>query len=283
MPGDESPPGSTQREYWNAEESRHWVDDQDRYDAMLEPFVAPLLDAVGLRSEDRVLDVGCGCGATTLAAAHVARYGDVLGLDLSEAMTARARARASEAGLTNVSFEVGDAQDRAFSPDRDAIISRFGVMFFTDPIAAFANLRRALVPGGRLAFVCWQGIFDNEWMTVPMGAVLAHVPAPVPPGPGRPGPFSLADADQVREVLRAAGFARVEVDALECPMLLAGYGTVDDAVAFLRRTGMGRLVLGDVDAPTEAVALDALRGALAPYATPQGVRLGGAAWLVRTG
>ncbi len=273
---------AAQAEYWNADEARHWVVEQDRYDRMLAPFGARLLETAAVAPDGRVLDVGCGTGATTCDAARTAARGHAHGVDISRSMVEAARERARREGLTNVDFDVADAQTHAFDPDFDVAISRFGVMFFDDPIGAFANLRAALKPGaGRFVFVCWQPVLENEWMVVPIAAVAQHVPLPQPPAPGTPGPFSLGERDRIMTVLKGAGFRDAAIEPIDQPVLLAGGGTVDDAVTFVRRTGMARLMLSDAPDDVVARALDAIRDALGPYVTADGVRLGSAAWLVR--
>ncbi len=273
---------AAQAEYWNADEARHWVVEQDRYDRMLAPFGARLLETAAVAPDGRVLDVGCGTGATTCDAARTAARGHAHGVDISRSMVEAARERARREGLTNVDFDVADAQTHAFDPDFDVAISRFGVMFFDDPIAAFANIRAALKPGaGRFVFVCWQPVLENEWMVVPIAAVAQHVPLPQPPAPGTPGPFSLGERDRIMTVLEGAGFRDAAIEPIDQPVLLAGGGTVDDAVTFVRRTGMARLMLSDAPDDVVARALDAIRDALGPYVTADGVRLGSAAWLVR--
>ncbi|HEU5301615.1 MAG TPA: methyltransferase domain-containing protein [Acidimicrobiia bacterium] len=270
-----------QAEHWNSEESRHWVVNAERYDVMLGGYVEHILGAAGLASDDWVLDVGCGTGATTIAAAGVATAGDVLGVDLSGPMLEHARTRAQEAGLTNITFEQLDAQTAALADaSRDAVISRFGVMFFEDPVAAFANIAGALRPGGRVAFACWKELLANEWMFVPGMAVAAHVPLPDPGEQGAPGPFAFGDPDRVREILETAGLRSIEVTAVDDPLLLGGHGTAGEAVEFLRGTGMARTLLADADPDLAERALDSVREALVPFETPDGVRLGAGAWLV---
>ncbi len=160
--------------YWNTAESRHWVEYQDRHDAVLAPLDAHLFAAGGISGRDHVLDVGCGCGVTTRAAALAAAAGEATGIDLSAAMLERARAVAEKEGLGNIRFQQGDAQVHPFDGAAfDVVISRFGVMFFADPTAAFANLARATRERGRLVFVCWQGLPQNDWISVPAAAALA--------------------------------------------------------------------------------------------------------------
>jgi SAM-dependent methyltransferase len=268
-----------QIEYWNSDQSRHWVERQWRYDAMLEPYGRRLLGAAEIAPHERVLDVGCGTGTTTLAAATGAQ--DALGVDISEPMIARARDRAREQGRQNARFEVADAQTAPFeSQFHDVVISRFGVMFFDDPVAAFANLRTALRADGRIVFVCWQNRADNEWVLVPGMAAAAHVPPPDVGESVAPGPFALGDAERLRALLTRAGFGDVGIQPLADSILLGGGGTVDDAVDFFRSTSMGRALLAEASPDEVARAIDAVRAALAPYQTPEGVRLGTAAWLV---
>jgi SAM-dependent methyltransferase len=272
-----------QFEYWNGPEGQHWADREDRFDGMLAAFVEPLLDAAAVAPDDRVLDVGCGNGATSRAAARRATNGRVVGVDISGPMLARARGRAADDGLENVEFVHADAQDHSFddSDPFDVMLSRFGVMFFADPVAAFANLGTALRPGGRVAFVCWQALFVNEWVAVPAAAIIPIAGMPDAPPPDAPGPFSFADGDRVSSILTAAGFSNITIDDLHLPLLLGGGLPLDDAVAFLGEGGMGKRFLGDADGPTTERALTAVREALVPHASPEGVRLDSAVWLVR--
>jgi ubiquinone/menaquinone biosynthesis C-methylase UbiE len=164
-----APPNAVQAEHWNGTEGHHWAAHHERYEAMLGPFGVHVLDAVEIQPGERVLDVGCGTGDLSLAAARAVGSADrVVGIDLSVPMLETARRRASTAGLGNASFVAGDAQGHGFRESEfDVVVSRFGVMFFTDPVAAFTNLARALRPGGRLGFVCWQDAGVNDWMLVP--------------------------------------------------------------------------------------------------------------------
>ena len=273
---------AAQIEHWNSEESRHWVDHQDRYDRMLAPFADCVLTGAAIGTDERVLDVGCGTGTTTLRAAAAANAGEALGVDIAKPIIEQARRRATDGGVANAHFEVADAQTAALDPEsRDVVISRFGIMFFDDPTAAFTNLASALRDDGRLAFVCWQALAQNQWMLVPGMAVAEILPLPAPPEPGAPGPFAFGDPDYVRTVLRDAGFRAVELDPLVGSMLVGGGGSVDDTVAWLRGTSMARTLFRDADADTVARAVQAVRAALAAHEGPDGIRLGAAAWLVR--
>jgi SAM-dependent methyltransferase len=270
-----------QREYWNSDESRHWVQHQDIYDRLLEPFGTRVIEAASLAPGDRVLDVGCGCGATTVAAGRATAPGTAVGVDLSEPMLAVARDRARRGGLDNVQFQAADAQSHAFDAHTfDVVMSRFGVMFFDDPVAAFSNIHGALQPDGRIVFVCWKDLFENEWLSVPGAAILQYLPLPEAAPPGAPGPFAFADPEHVRRILTAAGFMDVSIEAVHEPMLYAGLDA-DGVVDFMRGTGMGRTLLGDAEPALAEKAATAARDALTPYATSEGIRISGTAWLVR--
>jgi SAM-dependent methyltransferase len=196
-------------------------------------------------------------------------------------MLGRARELAVAEELTNLVFEQGDAQVRTFvSASFDVAISRFGVMFFADPVAAFRNVGGALRPGGRLAFVCWQDLSRNEWLLVPVSAALEHVPMPDLGSPGAPGPFSFAEPNHIQEVLGSAGFESVVVTALDGQIRLGD--DANDAMAFLRETSMARVLLGKADQAATTRALDAVTEALRAHEAPEGLYLDGAAWLVAT-
>jgi SAM-dependent methyltransferase len=265
---------------WEGPEGEHWVAHQQRYEDMSAGFTPALLNAAAIAPTHEVLDIGCGCGATTRLAAHTATQGHALGVDLSGPMLRQGAADAAAEGLTNIAFQRADAQVHPFpSGSFDVAISRFGVMFFVDPVAAFTNIATALVSGGRLMFLCWQDLARNDWVTVPAGAALAHVPFPDLGAPDQPGPFSLADPNHISDVLAAAGYTDITTTGIEAPMRLGD--NADDAVAFLSGIGVARTLLATVDPDTAQRALTVVRDALAPYdESPDGVTLTGAAWLV---
>jgi SAM-dependent methyltransferase len=273
-------PNQTQVEYWNEQTGPKWVRQQAQLDGLLDSLGRVAMDRLEPLDGLRVVDVGCGCGATTLTLGErVGPRGSVLGVDVSAPMLVRAHERAR--GLSNVRFLQADAQTHAFEPGAaDAAYSRFGVMFFADPAVAFANLRRALRAGGTLAFVCWQELGKNPWCLVPLGALAQHVQLPPPPAPGEPGPFAFGDAARVRGILEGAGWSQVRLDPHEQALTLGAGGSLEDAVQFAVEAGPASRFLADVSTDVKERVRDAVRLALAEFDGPDGVRLGGACWIV---
>ena len=265
-----------QAEAWNGYEGRHWAAHQDRYDAVNSGFNAALLAAV--RPGDRVLDIGCGNGQLTRLAAARAGTGHAGGVDLSAPKLDRARASAADEGGANVEFVRGDAQVHPFPPATfDVALSRFGVMFFADPVAAFANVGRALRPGGRLAFVCLDDIRHGDLGRV-LAALAGHLPPAGTDGTGVAEPLSLADPAAVRTVLTAAGYTAVDCAPVQASQLWGRDAA--DAAGFLADWGPLRHQLDRVDPAAADRARTALTDALRAYEQPDAVRLRGTAWLV---
>lgn len=272
-----------QRESWNGESGAVWTERQEQFDRMLEPWVEVLAGAAQIRSGEQVLDLGCGTGTTTLEAAWLCGpSGTAVGVDLSVPMVERARERAMEAELANIRFEVGDCQvDELPDQPYDVAISRFGVMFFDDPVAAFANVGRAMAPGGRLAMLTWAPLVQQDWITVLAAGALQHLPMPDLGEEGGPGMFSLADRERIVTILEAAGWSEVDVQERPKTVLVAGGGSTDRTLDFLLATGLGRALMAE--APDEATAdkaTDAMRTALEGHKTPRGVELGAVALTV---
>ncbi|MGW0191413.1 class I SAM-dependent methyltransferase [Streptomyces sp. NPDC003362] len=269
---------TAQAEAWNGYEGAQWARSQERWDAVNDGFNQPLLDAAAISETDTILDVGCGAGRTTRLAARRAARGRALGLDLSGPMLGKAQESALREGVANVAFVQGDAQVHPLDAEAfDAVISRYGMTFFTDPVAAFANLHRALRPGGRLAFICAAEAEANEWL-----AALASLKDILPLGgfgkAGGPGMFSLTDSGRIRDLLTAGGFDGVDVQRVEA----AGKWGADaaDAAAFLLDSGPGRHLLDQVTPPAQDAARQALTAALQRHEADGGVWLRSSSWLV---
>jgi SAM-dependent methyltransferase len=277
-----SGPNAGQIAYWNEVSGSKWVALQPVIDPQIRPLGELAMERAALRAGERVLDVGCGCGDTSVElATRVAPGGAVTGIDISAPMLERARALARERGVT-ASFELADAQTHAFAPASvDLLFSRFGVMFFADPGAAFANLHRALRPGGRLVFVCWQSLPDNPWMAVPLGAALQYLPPPPLPTPEAPGPFSFADPARVQRILAQGGYSNVQLESVQRVLTIGAGAGLDDTVNFLLQMGpAGAALRESPDPELRPRVAGAVREVLVPYLTPQGVQMPSASWLV---
>jgi SAM-dependent methyltransferase len=266
--------------YWNSVAGQRWAHRQAQIDAMLAPLTEALLAAAAPAVDARVLDVGCGCGTTTLALATRLPDGAVTGLDVSAPQLEVARSRGGS--LTNISWLEADAAAHRFAPAAfDLLFSRFGVMFFGDPTAAFANLRESLCPGGRLVFACWRPLAENPWARVPLEAALPHLPPPSPPDPEAPGPFAFANAARVVRILTGAGWAEPRITRFDFPVDLAGGKGLDAAVAQTLQIGAAARALTDQPKELRSAAAVSIRTALAPYAVEGGrVSLPGSAWFV---
>jgi SAM-dependent methyltransferase len=239
-----------------------------------------LLAFAAPRTGERVLDVGCGCGATTLEFARaVSPAGRVAALDISGPMLAEGAARAKAAGIANIDWRQADAATAALD-DFDLLTSAFGVMFFGDPVAAFAHMRRAARPGARMAFVCWRPLAENPWMEVPMNAVSRHLPPRPKAVPHAPGMFAFADPQRVSEVLTAAGWAPPRLDKLDLDLDIAAGRGLEEAVVQSTQIGAVHSWLRNQPAEVVAAATASLREALAAHLDGASVRLPGAMWLV---
>jgi SAM-dependent methyltransferase len=275
---DAANPNAAQIDFWNANAGPTWVAYQEQLDRQLEPLGVRALHALAPRAGETIADIGCGCGRTTLQLAEaVGPSGAVTGLDISRPMLEVARRRAEAAGLEQARFQEADAQTAAFEPGGfDALFSRFGVMFFSDPDAAFANLRRALKPGGRLTFVCWRPFVDNRWMRTPFEAALPFLPPLPPADPLAPGPFAFADAERVRGILGVAGFERIAITPFDAEI---GGSDLDQTLNLAFNVGALGSALREHPQCAGAVT-DAVRAVLARHLTDNGVLMQAAVWIV---
>jgi ubiquinone/menaquinone biosynthesis C-methylase UbiE len=266
--------------YWNGPGGQRWADRQEVQDILLAPVAEILIDRAKPEAGERVVDVGCGSGATSIALARkIGPTGHVLGIDVSGPMLARARHNAPPE--FPVDFVLADATVYPFEPANfDLLASRFGVMFFAEPELSFANLRQALRPAGRLAFACWREPRQNPWMMAPLQAVYRHAPKLPQPGPEDPGPFSLASEARVHRILSRAGFTGIAMEPRDLVLDIAIGRGLDAAVKGALEIGPASRALQDQPAEVHAVAADSVREALAPFAKGQTVPLDGAIWLV---
>ena len=271
------PGNAGQLEAWDGGgEGAYWADHPDEFDRSVAAHHAALFDAAAVVDGEHVLDLGCGTGQTTRDAARRSPSGSALGVDLSSPMLAVARRRAEEEGVANAGFLQADAQVHPFDAGAfDLALSRTGGMFFADLVAAYANVGRAVRPGGRLALAVWQAFSRNEWIREISTALAAGRDRPGPP-PGAPGPFSLAVPEQVGAILERAGFAGVEVSPHEAPMWFGP--DADAATEFV--LGLTGWMLEGLDEDGRRGAVAALHESMAAHQSPDGVFYESAAWIV---
>ena len=264
-----------QIEFWNGDAGKKWVGEQEKMDQMLNPLSDVAIDIAEPRFDERVMDVGCGCGATSVELAR--RGAKVWGIDVSAPMLSRARKRGEE--YPGMVFTEADASNYDFSSEQQLIFSRFGVMFFANPVEAFTNLRSALVPRGRMVFLCWQAANNNEWISRVGQAVKKFLPEPTDvPDPRAPGPFAFAEQAYLEGILSQAGFKNVEFQSLSIDLKLAS--TVEEALDFQSNIGPLSAVIAQLEGKTRDEALNAAKEVLQDSMSAEGIKLGSAVWLV---
>jgi SAM-dependent methyltransferase len=267
-----------QIEYWNGPTGEKWAKHSGETDRSLTQAADAVLKLAAARSGERVLDIGCGAGTTSfLLAEQVGSSGHVTGLDVSQPLLSLARSRVS---APNIDFVEADAAVTPFRPEYDLIFSCFGVMFFVDPVAAFGNIRKAAAPGGRLTFICWRSVEENEWVSLPYAAAKPFLPERKPVHPSAPGPFAFADAGRVQGILRDAGFSEIGIAPFDGMMDL---GSVPQEASFQVTQLMGPIsrALQGADDATRTRVEDVVTEAMANFQTgSENIRLGMACWLV---
>ncbi len=272
---------SEMQKFWNEEGGEKWVENIDAVEAMILPMSNSLLEQTAAQSGEYVLDVGCGGGITSIKlAAQVGDTGKVLGVDVSEPIISIATDRGE--GIANLEFQLGDVTSADLGEDRfDLITSRFGVMFFDDPVAAFSNMRRALKPTGRLVFICWQALERNPWMGEPAAATFEILPPPAdaaPRDPTAPGPFSLGDAEHLQKILQAAGYSQIDPLSVDIPISL---GSLDNALKLMTKLGPTAEALQTATEEEKATVIVAVRKVLEKYDSGNGVSAPAATWIVK--
>ncbi|MFD0360716.1 class I SAM-dependent methyltransferase [Nocardia sp. GCM10030253] len=268
---------SHQAQAWNGYEGQHWADNHDRYNTLVSGLNKHLFAVAKVGPGDRVLDIGCGAGQTTRLAAGLASQGHAVGVDLSEPMLDRARRIAAEEGISNVTFEQADAQVHSFpTAGFDLAISRGGIMYFSDPVAAFANIGRALVPGGRLVFGCGRDYGENEFDRI-WEAMMRHVELPDPAEDNAPGPVNFTNSGQITSVLTEAGFAQVTAEPRESVSVFGR--DAEDATTFIFGWGPVRHWLRNASSADVAAARESVADALRTFEIDGAVRLSGPSWV----
>jgi ubiquinone/menaquinone biosynthesis C-methylase UbiE len=263
---------------WNDTAGRAWVELQETLDRVFKPFEELLVEAVAARKATRVLDIGCGTGSTTLAIARqIGSQGSAVGLDISEPMIALAKERAGRESAPP-RFICADAQTYAFEPASfDMIVSRFGVMFFDDSVRAFANLRRAVSSGAALHAIAWRSPADNPFMTAAERAAAPFLPQMPARKADEPGQFAFADRNRVQEILEKSGWTEVDIQPLDVECTL----TERELDAYITRLGPLGRVLPQLDEPTRARVIEAVRAAFEPYVQGEEVRFTAACSTIR--
>ncbi|MGQ0742014.1 MAG: class I SAM-dependent methyltransferase [Alphaproteobacteria bacterium] len=273
-------PNAEQLEYWNGPAGERWGSQQEKIDENLKDITDALFRFAALKEGERVLDLGCGCGTTSfLAEKIVGEKGRVIGIDISNPMLEIARARARNLG-SHVTFIEADAAVHQFGAFRfDVVLSRFGAMFFEDPVMGFTNVRRALGEGGRLVFVCWRDIKENDWANVPYQAALPLLPPQEPADPCAPGPFAFADAGRTKTILSRSGYKDVHIEKLDAKMYLGS--TVEAAAEEAMNIGPLARAARELPEETQRKIRAVVEKVYRPFESKDGIAPPAACWLVR--
>ena len=269
-----------QREFWSDIKGDLWVTLQPRIDTMLATFGDKALDTLNPQSGERILEIGCGTGTTTLAlGGRVGTSGEILAADLSRPMLNKAIERANVSAEHPITFVEADAQVHSFpTATFDAVYSRFGVMFFDDPIAAFRNIRKAVRPGGRMAYVCWADRKANPWIRIPAGAAKTCLDLPAPPPDDAPGQFSMENEGRVQQILHDAGWSDIGLERFTVEGSIGSDAA--DAARFITKMGPMSEPFALADSDTQNKTLQVIEEALTPYSNDSGVTLGFSTWIV---
>lgn len=266
--------------YWNGPGGRHWTDRQQLQDIVLGPVSEVLINRANVRAGEAVIDVGCGCGATSFdLLKKVGPTGHIVGVDISEPMLGRARELAP--ANAPVEFVLADATVHPFAPaSADVLFSRFGVMFFAQPSNSFANMRKALRPNGRLAFACWRTPRDNPWMMLGLQEAYKHVPKLPEVKPDDPGPFSFASEERVLHILGQAGFTSIEMERIDLSLDIATGRGLESAIETVLAIGPTSRALDGQPPDKIQAATQSIRAVLATHQQGETVPLGGSIWIV---
>jgi SAM-dependent methyltransferase len=275
-------PNAREVEYWNSAHTRAWADEHEAIDRLLAGLTKVALDLAAPKLGERVIDIGCGSGTTVLElAACVGPSGYVLGADVSKPSVEKGQERIAAAGAHQAEIMLCDVSTYVFPANSfDLVFSRFGVMFFADPIATFANIRKAMKPDGRLALAVFRTPQENKWATAALAAVPHLLPPITPPGPEEPGQFSWADAVRVHRILETAGFQNVSLTPHDPAMPLAARGGAAEAASFMCRVGPVVRATRDASEQQKKEVRSALEAFFRSHEGPQGIVLPGAIWIV---
>ena len=270
-----------QKDFWSGKGGDYWVEKQSEMDIMLNPLGEKALVKLGLQSNSKVLDIGCGCGATTLEIAKIVSEGAVTGLDISVPMLDKAKSEAKIQGIANVDFKVIDVQvEQLGYEEYDSVYSRFGVMFFDDPFEAFKNIFSSVKVGGELSFVCWQDPSLNPWQSLSLQVIREYLDMPSPP-PRSPGPFAFHEKDYVKEILEKSGFSNISFDNnQEDITMFAGKSLEEASEDYLAINPVVTEMLKDSTDDLKSEIVESLKEAFSDFHRGDGLVFPSATWVV---